>query len=503
MREPMRACVQRVRTTSGARAMLLLAATIFLAGCAVGPNYKRPAAPSATKWDIAEPWRESTPKDSLPKGQWWTVFHDEDLNALETQALSANQTIKISIARLEQARAIAAIQVATLFPTLSTSPGVTRQRLSGNRPTNGVPITLKPVTQNTFAVPFTVSYEVDLFGRRRRSIEAAEAAYQANAADVENVRLLVTSQLAGDYFNLRELDSEVQILTRTVEALQKGLDLVNSRHTGGVASGLDVAQEETLLHTTRTQAVLLQQQRKQFEDAIAVLVGQPAPDFHVAPRVLDAEPPTLDAGLPSDLLERRPDIAEAERLMATANAQIGVAQAAYYPSLPLFAQGGWQAADIAKLANAGSAFWALGANVAQEIFTGGARRAELQFARAGYDANVANYRQAVLAAFQEVQDEITGLSVLIQAQQTQQQAVDAARRTLDISTSRYSGGLVSYLDVVTAQRDLLSDEQQLAVIRGQRLVSSVLLVKALGGGWDASSLAAVQVRPKAKDIITP
>jgi NodT family efflux transporter outer membrane factor (OMF) lipoprotein len=503
MREPMRACVQRVRTTSGARAMFLLAATISLAGCAVGPNYKRPAAPSATKWDIAEPWRESTPKDSLPKGQWWTVFHDEDLNALEAQALSANQTIRISIARLEQARAIAAIQVATLFPTLSTSPGVTRQRLSGNRPTNGVPITLKPVTQNTFAVPFTVSYEVDLFGRRRRSIEAAEAAYQANAADVENVRLLVTSQLAGDYFNLRELDSEVQILTRTVEALQKGLDLVNSRHTGGVASGLDVAQEETLLHTTRTQAVLLQQQRKQFEDAIAVLVGQPAPDFHVAPRVLDAEPPTLDAGLPSDLLERRPDIAEAERLMATANAQIGVAQAAYYPSLPLFAQGGWQAADIAKLANAGSAFWALGANVAQEIFTGGARRAELQFARAGYDANVANYRQAVLAAFQEVQDEITGLSVLIQAQQTQQQAVDAARRTLNISTSRYSGGLVSYLDVVTAQRDLLNDEQQLAIIRGQRLVSSVLLVKALGGGWDASSLAAVQVRPKAKDIITP
>jgi multidrug efflux system outer membrane protein len=503
MREAMRARVQRVRMMTGLRSTLLLAATISIAGCAVGPNYKRPAAPSATKWDVAEPWRESTPKDSLPKGQWWTVFHDEDLNALEAHALSANQTIKISIARLEQARATAAIQVATLFPTLSTSPGVTRQRLSGNRATNGVPITLKPITQNTFTVPFTVSYEVDLFGRRRRSIEAAEAAYQANAADVENVRLLVTSQLAGDYFNLRELDSELQILTRTVEALQKGLDLVNSRHAGGVASGLDVAQEETLLHTTRTQAVLLHQQRKQFEDAIAVLVGQPAPDFHVAPRVLSAEPPTLDTGLPSDLLERRPDIAEAERLMATANAQIGVAQAAYYPSLPLFAQGGWQAADIAKLANAGSAFWALGANVAQEIFTGGARRAQLQFARAGYDANVAGYRQTVLAAFQEVQDEITGLFVLIQAQQTQQQAVDAARRTLDISTSRYSGGLVSYLDVVTAQRDLLNDEQQLAVIRGQRLVSSVLLVKALGGGWDASSLAAVQVRPKAKDIIAP
>src|ERR1700730_8257403 len=503
MRQAMAARVAGVRTSGTLPAIFVLAAGILSVGCAVGPNYKRPSAPSSTKWDVTEPWRESAPKDSIPKGQWWTVFRDDDLNALETQALSANQTLKVSMARLEQARATAAIQISTLFPTLSTSPSVTRQRLSGNRATNGVPITLRPATQSTYLLPFTVSYEVDLFGRRRRSIEAAEASYQANAADVENVRLLVTSQLAGDYFNLRELDSELQILTRTVEALQKGLDLVNSRHAGGVASGLDVAQEETLLHTTRTQAVLLQQQRKQFEDAIAVLVGQPAPDFHVAPRVLSAEPPTLDTGLPSDLLERRPDIAEAERLMATANAQIGVAQAAYYPSLPLFAQGGLQAADIAKLANAGSAFWALGANVAQEIFTGGARRAQLQFARAGYDANVAGYRQTVLAAFQEVQDEITGLFVLIQAQQTQQQAMDAARRTLDISTSRYSGGFVSYLDVVTAPRDLLADEQQLAIIQGERLVSSVLLIKALGGGWDASSLTAIQVRPQRKDIIAP
>lgn len=503
MRQSMAARTAGVRKSGALPAIFVLAAGIFVVGCSVGPNYKRPSAPSATKWDVAEPWRESAPKDSIPKGQWWTVFRDDDLNSLEAQALAANQTLKVSLARLEQARAVAAIQVATLFPTLSTSPSVERQRLSGNRATNGVPITLRPVTQSTYAVPFTVNYEVDLFGRRRRSIEAAEASYQANAADVENVRLLVTSQLAGDYFNLRELDSELQILTRTVEALRRGLELVNSRHAGGVASGLDVAQEETLLNTTRTQAVLLQQQRKQFEDAISVLVGQPAPDFHIAARVLSAEPPELDSGLPSDLLERRPDIAEAEREMAVANAQIGVAQAAYYPSLNLFGQGGWQAADITKLANASSAFWALGANVAQDIFTGGARRAQLQFARAGYDANVASYRQTVLIAFQEVQDEITGLTVLIQAQQTQQEAVDAARRTLNISTSRYSGGLVSYLDVVTAQQNLLTDEQQLAVIRGQRLVSSVLLVKALGGGWDASSLAAVQVKPKPKDIITP
>src|SRR5246127_5837303 len=498
MWKAMRACFGGARAAS-----VVLATGIFLAGCTVGPNYKRPSAPSTMKWDLAEPWREGDPKDSIPKGQWWAVFHDEDLNTLEAQALVANQTLKVSLAHLEQARATAAIQVATEFPTLSTGLSATRNRLSGNRAINGVPITLRPVTQNTYTLPFTVSYEVDLFGRRRRSIESAEASYQANAADVENVRLLVTAQLAGDYFNLRELDSELQILTRTVEALRRGLELVNSRHAGGVASGLDVAQEETLLNTTRTQAVLLQQQRKQFEDAIAVLVGQPAPDFHIPARVLNAEPPELDSGLPSDLLERRPDIAEAERLMASANAQIGVAQAAYYPSLNLFGQGGWQAADITKLANASSAFWALGANVAQEIFTGGARRAQLQFARAGYDANVATYRQTVLTAFQEVQDEITGLAVLTQAQKSQQQAVDAARRTLDISTSRYSGGLVSYLDVVTAQQNLLTDEQELAVIQGQRLISSVLLVKALGGGWDASSLATVQVKPKAKDIVTP
>ena len=431
------------------------------------------------------------------------VFNDDELNSLEAQALAANQTIKVSLARLEQARASAAVQVASLFPTASTAPSVERQRLSGNRPTNGVPIAFRPATQNTYVLPFTVNYEVDLFGRRRRSIEAAEAAYQASAADVENVRLLVTSQLAADYFSLRQLDSTLQILNRTVDALQKGLDLVNSRHKGGVASGLDVAQEETLLNTTRTQATLQQQQRKQFEDAIAVLVGQPAPDFHVPAKVLNAQPPPLDPGLPSDLLERRPDIAEAERQMAVANAQISVAKAAYYPSLNLFGQGGWQASDVTRLVNVASTFWAVGANVGEQIFTGGARRAQVQFAQAGYEANVANYRQTVLAALQEVQDEITGLSVLMQAEQSQLQAVSAARRTLDISTSRYSGGLVSYLDVVTAQQNLLNDEQQLAVIQGQRLVTSVLLVKALGGGWDASSLTAVRVKPKVKDVVAP
>jgi NodT family efflux transporter outer membrane factor (OMF) lipoprotein len=439
----------------------------------------------------------------VAKGEWWSVFHDDELSALEKQSLDANQTIKVSTARLEQARAAAAVQVATLFPTVSTAPLAERQRLSGNRPPgSSIPVT-SAVTQNNFTLPFTVGYEVDLFGERRRSIEAAQASYQASAADLENVRLVITAELAGDYFTLRQLDTELGILNRTVEALQRGLQLVDSRHKGGVASGLDVAQEETLLNTTQTQAILLLQQRKQFEDAIAVLIGKPAPEFHLANRELNAEAPPIDAGLPSDLLERRPDVAEAERQMAVANAQIGIAKAAYYPSLNLFGTGGWQAADIAKLVNVQSTFWAVGANVAQTIFSGGQRRAQVQFAQAGYEANVASYRDTVLNAFREVQDDVTGLTVLEQARQSQQLAVDAARRTLDISTSRYAGGLVSYLDVVTAQQNLLNNEQEMAVIKGQKLVTSVLLIKALGGGWDASSLSAVQVKPKFKDVVAP
>jgi len=484
-------------------ALIGLGVCVLLGGCTVGPKYQRATAPVPAKWDVSEPWRQSAPKDGVAKGEWWSVFHDDELSALEKQALIANQTIKVSAARLEQARASAAVQIATQFPNLAVAPSAERQRLSANRPANSsFPVT-SAVTQNSYSLPFTAGYEVDLFGRRRRSIEAAQASYQASAADLENVRLVITAELAGDYFTLRQLDTEIGILNRTVETLQKGLQLVDSRHKGGVASGLDVAQEETLLDTTRTQAILLQQQRKQFEDAIAVLVGKPAPDFHLSIGELKDVPLALDAGLPSDLLERRPDIAEAERQMAIANAQIGIARAAYYPSLNLFANGGWQAADIAKLVNVQSTFWAVGAGVAESIFTGGSRRAQVQFANAGYDASVAAYRDSVLNAFREVQDDVTGLTVLDQANQSQLQAVDAARRTLDIASSRYTGGLVSYLDVVNAQQNLLNNEQELAVIHGQRLVTSVLLIKALGGGWDASSLSAVQVKSKLKDVVAP
>jgi outer membrane protein, multidrug efflux system len=480
-----------------------LAVCVLVGGCTVGPKYQRATAPVPAKWDVAEPWRESAPKDGLAKGEWWSTFHDDELNALEKQALDANQTIKVSVARLEQARASAAVQIATQFPTLATAPSTERQRLSGNRPANSNFQLVSPVSQTNNILPFTVGYEVDLFGQRRRSIEAAQASYQASAADLENVRLVITAELAGDYFTLRQLDTELGILNRTVDTLEKGLELVDSRHKGGVASGLDVAQEETLLNTTQTQAILLLQQRKQFEDAIAVLIGKPAPDFHLSPGELKDVPLAVDAGLPSDLLERRPDVAEGERQMAVANAQIGIARAAYFPSLNLFGNGGWQAADIAKLANVQSTFWAVGASVAESIFTGGSRRAQVQFAKAGYHASVASYRDSVLNAFREVQDDVTGLTVLEQANQSQQRAVDAARRTLDIASSRYTGGLVSYLDVVSAQQNLLNNEQELAVIHGQQLVTNVLLIKALGGGWDASSLSAVQVKSKLKDVVAP
>jgi len=496
---PAQGDMSRARTSAVAACALATA----LAGCTVGPNYKKPSGTVPAQWEVQAPFREATPKDAVPKTTWWTVFHDDELNGLENNLLGSNETLKVALAHYHQARAAAAVQNATLFPTVGVSPAAGRQRYSGTRATgSNFPIT-GPATQSSWTVPFTVSYEVDLVGQRRRTIEAAQASLQANAADFENVRLILTAELAADYYSLRQLDTQIALLTRTVDALEKGLELVNSRHRGGVASGLDVAQEETLLNATRTQATLLRQQRKQFEDAIAVLTGKAAPEFHLATQELSTQPPNLDTSLPSDLLERRPDIAEAEREMAVANAQIGVAKAAYYPSLVLYGQGGWNSAKISELFNAESGVWAIGANLAEGIFTGGARRAQVQFSQANYDATVAGYRGTVLGAFQEVQDNITGLEVLSTAQQSQADAVAAARRQLDIANSRYVGGLVNYLDVVSAQQNLLSNEQEAAVIRGQRLVTSVLLVKALGGGWDAASLAAVREKAHFKDIVAP
>ena len=468
----------------------------------VGPNYHRPDAPTATAWKTEAPWREAAPGDQVAKGEWWTAFGDSQLDSLEKQALDANQTLKGAMARLEQARAQARISISALFPQASVGPSIQRQREPGNRPFLTTP-GAGSISSNIFAIPFSMTWEPDIFGRIRRNIEASQASYQAAGADLANLRLSVTAELAADYFNARQLDTQIGVLNRTVQSFEKGLQLVQSRERGGVASGLDVAQEQALLDTTRTQAILLKQQRAQFENAIATLTGQPAPNFKLPSAEIATKAPEVPLGVPSDLLERRPDIAEAERQMASANAQIGVAQAAYYPSFPLTLSGGLESVSVSTLASSSSTFWAAGVSAVENIFTGGARRAQVQFSEAGYQNTVANYRQTVLTAMQEVEDALAGLAVIDEAVKTQASAVTDSRKALEIATNRYTGGLVSYLDVVSAQQTLLSNEDLAAQLDGQRLVTSVLLIKALGGGWDASSIAALKVKVSSKQALSP
>ncbi|HWZ45852.1 MAG TPA: efflux transporter outer membrane subunit [Candidatus Saccharimonadales bacterium] len=477
--------------------------SLLLSGCTVGPNYHRPGVPLAPTWKEQPPWREATPQDSLPKGAWWTSFGDTDLDQYEAQALQANQTLEAARDQLLQARAAVRITQAGWFPQAAAGGLAQRAHNSANQPTvSGIPLA-NATTQNTFTIPFNVRWEADIFGGLRRGVESSAARYQAQAASLENARLLITSELAVDYFNLRESDAEIAVLESAVQYQEKALRLVQNRHDGGIASGLDVAQQETQLNATRTQATLLLQQRAQFEHAIAVLVGLPAPTFTVQVKPLAAAPPVVPAGVPSDVLERRPDVAQAEREMAAQNAQIGVARSAFFPSVGISGSGGFESTGLASLLTASSGFWALGANVTQTLLSGGRRKAQVEFAQAGYDAAVANYRQSVLNSFQEVEDALAGLRILTEAAQTQQKAVEAAQRALQIATDRYTGGLVTYLDVITAEQILLDNQRLAAQILRQRLVTSVGLIKALGGGWDAASLQAVKVKATIQQAVGP
>jgi NodT family efflux transporter outer membrane factor (OMF) lipoprotein len=487
----------------------------------VGPRYSRPAAPAPAPdaWKTQPPWQQAAPKDAIPKGPWWQVFNDPALDAYEQQLLQANQTLVASRAHLDQARSLARVATADMFPQLSADPSALRERAGANRPLNGAgptivsvpglpqPITVSSqpnsYTQNVFTVPFSLSYEADLFGRVRHNVEAANASLQSTAADLQNVQLVLTAELAADYFTLRELDAEFEVVQESVGYQRKGLDLVNNRHTGGIASGLEVAQQAALLDSTLSQLALVQQTRAQYEHAIAVLVGQAASSLTVPVAPLRATPPPVPLGVPSDVLERRPDIATAERLMAYQNAEVGIARAAFYPHITLSGSGGWQSRDLAPLLNAPSLFWSLGADALQPIFEGGRNRANLAAARAAYDQSVANYRQTVLTAFQQVEDGISNLSTLSQALSTQGAAVEDARRALTIANNRYIGGVTSYLDVITAQTVLLTSERLETQLLGQQMVSSVYLVKALGGGWDASQLNNQQVHPQAGQILQP
>ena len=423
------------------------------------------------------------------------------INYQEKEALTANQSIQLAATRVEQARDLARIQVAGFFPSLGGGAAAQRQRLSANRPAVGTTAPTAAITENVFQIPFQLTYEVDLFGRVRRNVEAANAQYQATAADLENVRLLIASDLAADYFTLRELDAEIGDVQEAISYEEKGLTLVQNRHAGGVASGLDVAQQETVLDAARAQLHLLRQQRAGFEHAIATLIGTPAPTLHVAPATLNAQIPAIPLGVPTDVLERRPDVATAERQMATQNALIGVAESAFYPSVFLSGGGGLNSADIAKLVSAPSTFWSLGVSAAETILSGGRIHAQVDFAKAGYQGSVANYRNTVLTAFQQVEDGLSGLSTLADAAAAQQKAVDDAQRYLTIANDRYVGGLVTFLDVITAEQTLLANRRLATQIQGQRLLTSVFLVKALGGGWDRKDIDALLVRPTAKSVV--
>ena len=483
------------------RGLSLIVLLWSAAAFAGGPKYKKPDVAVPQTWQSPVPWLQAAPLDALPKDAWWKVFGDSELDQYEQRAMANNQTLKAASSRLAQARAFARVTASGLYPELDGGVSGQRQRLSANRPTNGATIVPTAVTQNTFAIPFTLNYEVDLFGRVRRSLEASNASLQASAADLENVRLLVSSELAADYFQLRELDAEMAVVQKAITFQQEGLKLVNNRHGGGAVSGLDVAQQQTVLDSSYTQLALLQQQRAQFEHAVAVLQGLPAPEFKAPVRALDVQPPPVPVALPSELLQRRPDIATAERQVAAANAQVGVAKSAFYPSIFLGGSGGFQSADIAKLVDAPSAIWSVGLSVLEPIIAGGRNHARLEGAKAAYDEEVANYRESTIVAFQQVEDALSGLNALSAASDSQQRAVSDAGRSLTLANARYTGGLVTYLDVITAQEQVLSNERLAAQIQGQRLVTSVLLVKALGGGWDDSSIAAVGVKPGLKQAI--
>lgn len=469
-----------------------LALCAVLAGCAAGPEYRKPVLEMPAAWKVDSPWRTARPEDTTAKGPWWQAYGDPELDALEARAMANNATLAIANARLTQARATLAATSASLMPQIGTTNRLSRQQISANRPLTNYNSPNYSTIQNELALAMTVNYEVDLAGRVAQSISGAQASLEQSAADLENVRLVLSADLATNYFNLREIDIETDVLRRAIALQQRSLELMSARHELGAATGLDLAQQQALLDSTLVQIDILARQRSQFEHAIATLAGTPAAQFTlpVSERIVAAPPVPL--GVPSDILERRPDIASAERAMAAANAQIGVASAAYYPSIMLGAGFGYDSRALPLLFDAPSLIWAFGVTLAQTLFDGGRTRANIDFASAGYQATVANYRRVALVAMQEVEDGISGLASLEHATQQARTAVATWQRVFDMTTARYEGGASTYLEVIIAQQALLNAERQATQLSGQQLVTSVFLVKALGGGWQGESLASTQ-----------
>ncbi|HYL46492.1 MAG TPA: efflux transporter outer membrane subunit [Candidatus Limnocylindrales bacterium] len=467
-------------------ALLFAAAVIYLSGCTVGPKYVRPTSDVPSDFKEAGNWKPAQPNDEFTKGTWWKIYQDPQLDALEDQISVSNQTLKISQAQFAEARAAVKISRAGFFPTVTGGLSATHYSQSLNRPF----LSTKTSYQD-YVLPVDVSYEPDVWGRVRRTVEASRSEAQASAADLANVELSIRAELAFDYFTLRGLDAQKALLDSTVISYQKALDLTTTRYKGGLASAVDVAQAQTQLETTRALAIDVGVSRAAFEHAIAVLIGKPASEFSLPPMPLATPPPGIPPELPSELLERRPDIAAAERRVQEANAQIGIAKAAYFPLFSLTGTGGLESAAISTLIQGPSAFWTLGGAAAQTIFEAGARRGALNQAYALRNQAVATYQQTILTAFQEVEDNLAALRILQDEAHTEDAAVAAAQHSLALSITRYKGGIANYLEVTTAQSAALADEVTSVNILTRRMTSSVQLVKALGGGWNVSQIPRV------------
>jgi NodT family efflux transporter outer membrane factor (OMF) lipoprotein len=436
-----------------------------------------------------EGWKKAEPQDHIPRGSWWTIFNDTQLNTLEDQVNISNQNLAAAEAQYREALALVQVARAAYFPTVTAGPSVARQRPSANAPgTRGVTVPVS-VTTSDLILSGQVTWEIDLWGKVRRQVESSSASAQAGFDDIEEVRLSAQAQLAQDYFQLRSLDSQKQILEMTVANYQKFLDLTKNRYATGVAAQSDVQTAQVQLDTANAQLIGIGVQRAQFEHAIAMLMGKAPSDLSIPATPLEGPPPEIPAGIPSQLLERRPDIAAAERQAAAANAQIGVAVAAFYPNLTLSVSGGFEATDVAKWFAWPSRFWTLGpASLTETIFEGGLRHAQLEQARAAYDAGAATYRQTVLAAFQNVEDQLAALRILEQQATAQQIAINSARKNVEIILNQYRAGTESALDVITTEAIALNNELTGAIILGNRMTSAVLLIQAIGGGWTTADL---------------
>jgi multidrug efflux system outer membrane protein len=472
-----------VRYQNAVSSAALSALAVVVSGCMVGPNYHKPSAPVPPAFTEPPP---STPAPIDPKAisyqDWWKVFHDTRLDDLETQANAANQDIKIAIAHVDEASAATSIAHSYLLPTVAAAPNVSRNREAQNRPNNGNTFG-KAATYNDIQLPLVASYEIDAWGRIRRSVESARATQQATEADLRFVRLSIEATVAIDYYNLRETDQELEILDDTLSDLTQGLALTTSLFHQGLSSELAVKQAQTLLDQTTAQKQALQIQRAQLQHAIAVLLGRTVEGFSLPDQPSNPTPPEIPLGLPSDLLARRPDIAEADRYVAAATAQIGVAKAAYLPQISLTGLVGYESTNAVSLLNWQNTIASLGASAVAPIFTGGRLKAGVAQAQAGYRQSLAQYEKTVLVAYQEVEDQVAALHYLESESQWEDSAVRDARQAEEIATQRFRAGLVGYLDVVYAQETVLANERTAAQISSQRLVASVVLIKALGGGW--------------------